>query len=241
MSEKILVTICNYNHEDYLKQSIESIQNQSYDNLDICVYDDGSKNKDLIRSIINELSSDKRIRFIDEENNIGKWHGLNQAIKTSNAKICTSQDADDISLKYRIEKQYQAMKATQTYHNLCGFYHCWNENDVNKFLNSYNNDTNFKIIKKEDVYKMVMSGYHHPGINHYYTGEVETAGVSSMFYKQLWLFGLRFNPPGMGLRTIMSEDSDFNFRATCMFNSTSILSEKHYLYRRNTSTNKELM
>ena len=63
MNEKILVTICNYNHEDYLKQSIESIQNQTYDNLDICIYDDGSKNKDLIRSIVNELSSDKRIRF----------------------------------------------------------------------------------------------------------------------------------------------------------------------------------
>ena len=32
VSPKILVTICNYNHEKYLKQSIESIQNQSYQN-----------------------------------------------------------------------------------------------------------------------------------------------------------------------------------------------------------------
>ena len=105
MSEKILVTICNYNHEDYLKQSIESIQNQSYSNLDICIYDDGSTNKDQVYSIVNELSRDKRIRFINQEKNIGKWYGLNQAIKTSSATICTSHDADDISLKYRIEKQ----------------------------------------------------------------------------------------------------------------------------------------
>ena len=191
MSEKILVTICNYNHEQYLKQSIQSIQNQSYDNLDICIYDDGSKNKDLIRSIVNELSIDKRIRFIDEENNIGKWHGLNQAIKTSNAIICTSHDADDISLKYRIEKQYQAMKSTQTYHNLCGFYHCWNENDVHKFLNEYNNEEKLNTINKDDVYKMVMAGHSHPVIEHYFTGDFETAGVSSMFYKQIWNLGIR--------------------------------------------------
>lgn len=241
MSEKILVTICNYNHEQYLKQSIESIQNQSYDNLDICIYDDGSKNKDLIRSIVNELSIDKRIRFIDEENNIGKWHGLNQAIKTSNAIICTSHDADDISLKHRIEKQYQVMKSTQTYHNLCGFYHCWNENDVNKFLNEFNNEEKLNIINKDDVYKMVMTGHNHPAINHYFTGDFETAGVSSMFYRQIWNLGIRFNPPGKNLRTILSEDSDFNFRVTALLNSTSILAEKHYLYRRNTSTNKELI
>ena len=241
MSEKILVTICNYNHEQYLKQSIESIQNQSYDNLDICIYDDGSKNKDLIRSIVNELSIDKRIRFIDEENNIGKWHGLNQAIKTSNAIICTSHDADDISLKYRIEKQYQAMKSTQTYHNLCGFYHCWNENDVHKFLNEYNNEEKLNTINKDDVYKMVMAGHSHPVIEHYFTGDFETAGVSSMFYKQIWNLGIRFNPPGKNLRTIFSEDSDFNFRVTALLNSTSILAEKHYLYRRNTSTNQELL
>lgn len=242
---KVLVTICNYNHEKFLKQSIESIQNQTYQNLDICVYDDGSKNKDYVREIINNLQKeDKRIRFIDEKENKGKWFGLNTAIETSDAVICTSHDADDISLRLRIERQLQTISLSETYHNLCGFYHCFNEEDVKNNETEYNNlnhENSINCIKKEDVFNMVMNGYSHPAINHYYTGNFETAGVSSMFYKQLWDFGLRFNPPGLGLRTILSEDSDFNFRATCMFNSTSILAEKHYLYRRNTSTNKELM
>lgn len=242
---KILVTICNYNHEMFLEESISSIQNQTYDNLDICIYDDGSKNKEKVREIVNKLSKeDKRIRFIDEQENKGKWYGLNKAIETSEAAICTSHDADDISLRLRIERQLQSIILTETYHNLCGFYHCFNEEDVKNNLDDYNSkelDKNISCLKKEDVFNLVMNGYSHPAINHYYTGNFETAGVSSMFYKQLWDFGLRFNPPGIGLRTLLSEDSDFNFRATCMFNSTSVLAEKHYLYRRNTSTNKELM
>lgn len=240
---KVLVTICNYNHEKYLEASINSIQNQSYENLDICIYDDGSTNKEKVKEIINKkIKEDKRIRFIDNNENKGKWFGLNTAIETSEAVICTSHDADDISLRLRIERQLQSISLTETYHNLCGFFHCWNEEDVKNNTEEYNNNNHgnsIECIKKEDVFNMVMNGYSHPSINHYYTGNFETAGVSSMFYKQLWMFGLRFNPPGMGLRTILSEDSDFNFRATCMFNSTSILSEKHYLYRRNTSTNKE--
>ena len=238
---KILVTICNYNHEKYLKESIASIQNQSYDNLDICVYDDGSENKEKIIEIVNEASKkDKRIRFLNEKENKGKWFGLNKAIQTTEALICTSHDADDISLENRIERQVTVLSLTNTYHNLCGFHHCFSEDDVKKYNKKQANiSSQIDCISKEDVYNFVMNGFTHPDINHYYTGNFETAGTTAMFYKQLWDFGLRFNPPSLGLRTILSEDSDFNFRATCMFNSTSVLAEKLYLYRRNTSTNRE--
>ena len=122
---KVLVTICNYNHEKYLEQSISSIQNQTYQNLDICIYDDGSKNKEKIEEIINKkIKEDKRIRFINSKENTGKWFGLNTAIETSDAVICTSHDADDISLRLRIERQLQSISLTGTYHNLCGFFHC---------------------------------------------------------------------------------------------------------------------
>ena len=60
-----------------------------------------------------------------------------------------------------------------------------------------------------------------------------------MFPKVIWDVGLRYNPPNSGLRILSSEDSDFNCRATLLLRSTSILLETPYLYRRNTSTNKE--
>ena len=242
MNQKILVTICNYNHSKYLAQSIESIQNQTYENLDICVVDDGSDDLDTVLDIVNSKSkSDKRVRFINLEKNYGKWHALNRSIESTSAKICTSHDADDVSLKQRIELQHRILVETRTVHNLCGFIHCWNEEDVQKNVNKHILKNSLNVIDAKSCNELVLAGWQHPSINHYYTGEVETAGVSAMFYKSVFDFGIRFHPPSIGIRTLLSEDSDFNFRVTALLSNTSILAEKLYLYRRNTSTNQELL
>ena len=107
--KKILVTICNYNHSKYLKQSIESIQNQTHDNLDICVIDDGSEDLNSVKEIMESFKDDSRIRFLVNEKNMGKWWCLNKAISTTTALVCTSHDADDVSLKQRIQLQSQIM------------------------------------------------------------------------------------------------------------------------------------
>ena len=167
-----------------------------------------------------------------------KWHALNVGIESTPSDYVTSQDADDVSLPNRIERQMECISRTQALHNLCGFYHCWTEEDV-----SVNKDRqvsgDLSIMFPGDVHQWVLSGHETPGINHYYTGEFETAGVSALFDRRLWELGIRFNPPGIGLRILNSEDSDFNFRTTALLGRTSVLSEKLYCYRRGTSTNNE--
>lgn len=238
---KVLVTICNYNHSQYLEQAVRSIQHQSYSDLDICIVDDGSEDIEKVIDIVETFKKeDKRIRFINLEKNHGKWFALNKSIETSDAHICTAHDADDISLRDRISLQLASLMETKTAHNLCGFYHCWNEEDVLKHIEKVSDPEKVKLLGPKIVREIVLKGYQHPGINHYFTGEFETAGVSAMFVKDLWTSGIRFNPPDMGLRTLLSEDSDFNFRCT-MLAGTSIVLEKPYLYRRNTSTNQEQM
>jgi hypothetical protein len=96
-----------------------------------------------------------------------------------------------------------------------------------------------KVVPAETVSQMVEYGFMTPGINHYFTGDFETAGTSAMFLKALWGLGLRFNPPGMGLRITNSEDSDFNLRSTLILKNTTVLAEPLYLYRRGTGTNNE--
>lgn len=235
---KVCVAICNYNHERYLEESVKSVICQDYENLDIAVIDDCSEDSERVKEIVNSLG-DKRVRLLLTEKNTGKWNALNRAFATTDAMICTSHDADDISLPWRISSQLSIMKETNTLHNLCGFVHCWNEDDV---IAGYKiqKPNSFRVLDKDEVTKLVSFGYQTQGINHYFTGKFETAGVSSMFFKQLWDMGVRFNPPSCGIRILNSEDSDFNCRMTLAFRSTSILAETPYLYRRNTSTNKEL-
>lgn len=234
---KICVAICNYNHEKYLKESVLSILRQDYENLDITVIDDGSMNSDAAYDIATGFK-DKRVRFKRFEKNMGKWHALNYAFSTTDSQICTSHDADDISLSWRLSSQLGALKATDTVHNLCGFIHCWNEDEVQRGL-ELKRPATISCISKDDVARLVTLGFNSPGCNHYYTGNFETAGVSSMFTKHVWDIGFRFNPPGMSLRILHSEDSDFNCRVSLGLKSTSILAETPYLYRRNTSTNRE--
>ena len=236
-SPKICVVICNYNHTKFLKESINSILNQSYKNLDIVVIDDGSDDQEAVKEIINKIS-DIRLRSIYLKNNTGKWNALNSAISTTDAVFCTSHDADDISLYWRLESQLEVLTKTKTAHNLCGFLPCWEEEEVRK-NSSLSKPESIKFVSGDEVLNIVAYGFNTSGINHYFTGKFETAGVSAMFLKSLWDAGMRFNPPSKNLRVLHSEDSDFNCRTTLLVRSTSLLLETPYLYRRNTSTNRE--
>ena len=183
MENKILIAICNYNHSKYLESAVESIQNQTYENLDICIYDDASNDQNIVKQICEKYKeNDKRIRVIYGQKNKGKWHGLNRCIETSDASICTAHDADDISLPDRIEMQFNTLYHTKSYHNLCGFFHCWNEEDieVNKDVR-YDRSKDVQVMLPPKVTEYVALGAQNPGINHYVTGTFETAGVTAMF------------------------------------------------------------
>ena len=153
---KICVAICNYNHERYLEESIKSIIRQDYDDLDITVVDDGSSSK-AAREIAGSFL-DKRVRFLQLEVNRGKWNALNAAFSTTNAQICTSHDADDVSLPWRISSQLFTMKQTETIHNLCGFKHCWSEDDVSKGMIDPK-PSSFRIFGREEVFSLVSAGF----------------------------------------------------------------------------------
>jgi glycosyltransferase involved in cell wall biosynthesis len=103
MKPKISVVMSVYNAEKYLKQSIESILNQSYKNFEFIIVNDGSKDKSL--EIIKSFK-DERIILIDQENK-GLSKALNAGIGISKGDFIARMDADDISYPDRFEKQMQ--------------------------------------------------------------------------------------------------------------------------------------
>jgi glycosyltransferase involved in cell wall biosynthesis len=233
----ITVVVTCFNHGKYLKESVESLFDQTYKNLEIIIVNDGSSDD---AKVVAEglVTQDKRVKFINFEKNMGKWFCLNTAIGSSNGLIVTSQDADDLALPDRIERQFKTLQATESVHTLCGFHHCHSEEDVVK-LKGERHQGDLKGIAADVVAQMVEHGFNTNGINHYFTANFETAGTSAMFLKALWNVGFRFNPPGVGLRVTNSEDSDFNVRVTLALRNTTVLAEPLYLYRRFTGTNNE--
>ena len=61
MKEKIDVLLATYNGETYLKEQIDSILNQTYNNIQIIISDDCSKDK--TREILEMYSNNPKIKI----------------------------------------------------------------------------------------------------------------------------------------------------------------------------------
>ncbi len=91
-----------YNVEDYLRQCIESILHQSYDNLEIILVDDGSKGNE--GKICDEYAAkDPRIVVIHKENE-GLVAARKTGIRTAKAEYITFVDGDDFIAADQYEK-----------------------------------------------------------------------------------------------------------------------------------------
>jgi len=93
-----------YNGSYYLRESVESILNQSFTNFEFIIIDDGSTD-DSWEILTQYAERDRRIRVIKNEQNIGLTRSLNKGIKLAQGEYIARQDADDISLAQRFEKQ----------------------------------------------------------------------------------------------------------------------------------------
>ncbi len=93
MKSKVTVIIPAYNVENYIKQCLDSIINQTYKNIDIIIINDGSTDNTL--KIINQYAKKyKFIKLIDIENN-GQGYARNLALKQATGEYIMFVDSDD--------------------------------------------------------------------------------------------------------------------------------------------------
>lgn len=102
---KVTVLLPVYNGEKYLKEAIESILNQTFDDFEFIIINDGST--DDTKKII-ESYNDKRIRVVNQKNK-GLSLSLNIGISMSQGEYIARMDADDISEKDRLMEQVSFM------------------------------------------------------------------------------------------------------------------------------------
>jgi glycosyltransferase involved in cell wall biosynthesis len=101
----VLMSVKNCEKEVY--NSVESILNQTYENFEFLIVDDASTDNTL--KILNKFK-DKRIKIYENKSNIGLTKSLNYLIKKSRGQFIARQDADDVSLPNRFEKQLDFLK-----------------------------------------------------------------------------------------------------------------------------------
>lgn len=117
-SSKKLVSVVMpvFNSELFVKEAIESILNQTYEDFELIIINDGSTDKSDF--IIKEFN-DPRIRYVNNSTNKGIVSTINEGILLSNGKYIARMDADDIALPSRFIKQVEFLEANPNY-KLCG-------------------------------------------------------------------------------------------------------------------------
>jgi glycosyltransferase involved in cell wall biosynthesis len=109
-SNLVSVVMSAYNSEISIAESIESILNQSYQNIEFLIIDDCSTDK-TAEIIESYLEKNKNIKFTKNKSNLGLTKSLNILIKKSSGQYIARQDADDISLHHRVQEQMQLLKS----------------------------------------------------------------------------------------------------------------------------------
>lgn len=92
----------------YLRQSIDSILNQTFSDFEFLIFDDATsnENKQLLQ---NYAKQDSRIRIIENEINMGLTYNLAQGVNLAKGVYIARMDSDDISIENRFTIQVQYM------------------------------------------------------------------------------------------------------------------------------------
>lgn len=89
----------------YLKESINSILNQTYTDFELIFLLDNPSNKDITDLLNDYCKKDKRIRFFINEENLALAKTLNKALTFVKGEYIARMDADDVSMPNRLEAQ----------------------------------------------------------------------------------------------------------------------------------------
>lgn len=109
-----------YNAERFIKESIESVIDQSYENWELLVINDFSN--DLTRMIIKDYcKKDRRIRLLEQKQNEGVVKARNRGIKESKGKYIAFLDSDDLWKSNKLEVQIKYMQSNKAYMTYTGY------------------------------------------------------------------------------------------------------------------------
>lgn len=141
----VSVVLPVYNQPKVLLDAVKSIQNQTFQDWELIIVDDGSGEETKI--VLGNIKDDK-IRVIHLVGNNGLAIALNVGIIRAKGKLIARQDADDISLPRRLELQVAKFKEDPSIHIL--------GTAAKKMIDRHSNDP--EILKVEVDHRQIIKG-----------------------------------------------------------------------------------
>ena len=151
----ISILLATYNGEKFIKESIDSIINQSFTDWELLIGFNGTTDNS------KNIKNDERIRVFDYDDDKGKSKTLNKLIKEAKYEWCAVQDDDDIWLSNKLELQINYLRN----YDIIGTYIYYLEND------KIRNGPNFSLSDSEIKYRS-------------FSGDNQIANTSAVFKKK---------------------------------------------------------
>ena len=93
-SPLVSILMTAYNREEYIGEAIESVLSNSYQNFELIIVDDGSKDSTMTIAQSYE-STDKRVKVFQNEKNLGDYANRNKAVSHALGEFFIFVDSDD--------------------------------------------------------------------------------------------------------------------------------------------------
>jgi len=114
----ISVVIPTYNRQQTILRAVNSVLNQTYQDLEVIVVDDCST--DDTRAVV-EAIADPRVRYVCLEKNSGACTARNRGITLSRGEYIAFQDSDDEWYADKLTRQLAALEENEADIVFCGF------------------------------------------------------------------------------------------------------------------------
>ncbi|MDE7322610.1 MAG: glycosyltransferase [Lachnospiraceae bacterium] len=128
MNQKVSIILTNYNKASFVGKAIESILNQTYDDFELIIVDDGSSDNSM--EILKKYAqTDARIKLFSFETNKGIPSAHNYGIENASGEYCAMIDCDDFWEKDKLEKQIVFLEEHLDYGACFSWINIIDEND----------------------------------------------------------------------------------------------------------------
>jgi glycosyltransferase involved in cell wall biosynthesis len=100
VTPRVTVLIAVYNGGAYLREAVESVLAQTFEDFELLIVDDSSTD-----DAVATLPKDPRIRILRNERNLGQIPSLNRGLREAQGELVARLDHDDVCLPRRLELQ----------------------------------------------------------------------------------------------------------------------------------------
>ena len=194
----VSVIIPSYNHGLYIRDAVVSVLSQTYENIELIVIDDGSKDNsvDILRTI-----KDRRFALIEQENQ-GAHNAINHGLGLAKGEFLTILNSDDMYYPDRIRQMVEAISNEPKVALVCSWISCIDSKGLNIGIKKgwsnmepwpIKNTEFINRISDDFVKNLLKSNFISTTSNMFFRRQIleEIGGMRNLKFTHDWDFALR--------------------------------------------------